>query len=152
MCLNSLTTVVSSASNRSECLSHIYPSSISTVFLCLPRSISVKRDPSPNSSSSNSKVAVMDSGVIEGGLNVTLTIRLLMHGKVRSPISLSCQESIFYDLLFMERCVWCVKAEESDLMCVKTMQETFLNPQSRLIRLEVRFSSFVHSCQFRKFA
>lgn len=24
----------------------------------------------------------MDSGVIEGGLNVTLTIRLLMHGKV----------------------------------------------------------------------
>uniref|UniRef100_A0A4W5JCB5 K Homology domain-containing protein n=1 Tax=Hucho hucho TaxID=62062 RepID=A0A4W5JCB5_9TELE len=23
----------------------------------------------------------MDSGVIEGGLNVTLTIRLLMHGK-----------------------------------------------------------------------
>lgn len=29
----------------------------------------------------------MDSGVIEGGLNVTLTIRLLMHGKVRSPIS-----------------------------------------------------------------
>uniref|UniRef100_A0A3B3HJY3 Poly(rC) binding protein 2 n=1 Tax=Oryzias latipes TaxID=8090 RepID=A0A3B3HJY3_ORYLA len=26
----------------------------------------------------------MDSGVIEGGLNVTLTIRLLMHGKVRS--------------------------------------------------------------------
>lgn len=24
---------------------------------------------------------VMDSGVIEGGLNVTLTIRLLMHGK-----------------------------------------------------------------------
>uniref|UniRef100_G3NU80 Poly(rC) binding protein 2 n=1 Tax=Gasterosteus aculeatus aculeatus TaxID=481459 RepID=G3NU80_GASAC len=29
----------------------------------------------------------MDSGVIEGGLNVTLTIRLLMHGKVRSPMS-----------------------------------------------------------------
>uniref|UniRef100_A0A8C9ZNM0 Poly(rC) binding protein 2 n=1 Tax=Sander lucioperca TaxID=283035 RepID=A0A8C9ZNM0_SANLU len=29
----------------------------------------------------------MDSGVIEGGLNVTLTIRLLMHGKVRSLIS-----------------------------------------------------------------
>ncbi|KAF7208074.1 transcript variant X2, partial [Nothobranchius furzeri] len=29
----------------------------------------------------------MDSGVIEGGLNVTLTIRLLMHGKVRSFIS-----------------------------------------------------------------
>ncbi|XP_040060342.1 poly(rC)-binding protein 2 isoform X2 [Gasterosteus aculeatus] len=27
------------------------------------------------------QVAVMDSGVIEGGLNVTLTIRLLMHGK-----------------------------------------------------------------------
>uniref|UniRef100_A0A8C3IZY0 Poly(rC) binding protein 2 n=1 Tax=Calidris pygmaea TaxID=425635 RepID=A0A8C3IZY0_9CHAR len=25
----------------------------------------------------------MDTGVIEGGLNVTLTIRLLMHGKVR---------------------------------------------------------------------
>lgn len=24
----------------------------------------------------------MDTGVIEGGLNVTLTIRLLMHGKV----------------------------------------------------------------------
>lgn len=24
---------------------------------------------------------IMDSGVIEGGLNVTLTIRLLMHGK-----------------------------------------------------------------------
>lgn len=45
---------------------------------------------------------MMDSGVIEGGLNVTLTIRLLMHGKVRSPISLSCQETIFYDLLFME--------------------------------------------------
>lgn len=49
----------------------------------------------------NSKVAVMDSGVIEGGLNVTLTIRLLMHGKVKPPISLSCQKSIFYDL-FME--------------------------------------------------
>lgn len=28
----------------------------------------------------------MDSGVIEGGLNVTLTIRLLMHGKVRLHI------------------------------------------------------------------
>lgn len=28
----------------------------------------------------------MDSGVIEGGLNVTLTIRLLMHGKVRCVI------------------------------------------------------------------
>ncbi|NXD45929.1 PCBP2 protein, partial [Copsychus sechellarum] len=27
----------------------------------------------------------MDTGVIEGGLNVTLTIRLLMHGKVRVP-------------------------------------------------------------------
>jgi hypothetical protein len=26
----------------------------------------------------------MDTGVIEGGLNVTLTIRLLMHGKVCS--------------------------------------------------------------------
>lgn len=26
----------------------------------------------------------MDTGVIEGGLNVTLTIRLLMHGKVRA--------------------------------------------------------------------
>lgn len=59
-----------------------------------------------------SKVAVMDSGVIEGGLNVTLTIRLLMHGKVKSPISLSCQYSIFYDL-FMEYSVtmWPVKAE-----------------------------------------
>uniref|UniRef100_A0A3Q3M287 Poly(rC) binding protein 2 n=1 Tax=Mastacembelus armatus TaxID=205130 RepID=A0A3Q3M287_9TELE len=33
----------------------------------------------------------MDSGVIEGGLNVTLTIRLLMHGKVRSPISCLCE-------------------------------------------------------------
>uniref|UniRef100_A0A3B4WFA2 Poly(rC) binding protein 2 n=1 Tax=Seriola lalandi dorsalis TaxID=1841481 RepID=A0A3B4WFA2_SERLL len=33
----------------------------------------------------------MDSGVIEGGLNVTLTIRLLMHGKVRSPISCYCE-------------------------------------------------------------
>uniref|UniRef100_A0A8C4F478 Poly(rC) binding protein 2 n=1 Tax=Dicentrarchus labrax TaxID=13489 RepID=A0A8C4F478_DICLA len=33
----------------------------------------------------------MDSGVIEGGLNVTLTIRLLMHGKVRSPISSLCK-------------------------------------------------------------
>ncbi|XP_068449585.1 poly(rC)-binding protein 2-like isoform X1 [Clinocottus analis] len=29
----------------------------------------------------DAQVAVMDSGVIEGGLNVTLTIRLLMHGK-----------------------------------------------------------------------
>lgn len=38
-------------------------------------------------------VAVMDSGVIEGGLNVTLTIRLLMHGKVRSPISCLCRHS-----------------------------------------------------------
>lgn len=35
----------------------------------------------------------MDSGVIEGGLNVTLTIRLLMHGKVRSPISCLCHHS-----------------------------------------------------------
>uniref|UniRef100_A0A3B4GB23 Poly(rC)-binding protein 2-like n=1 Tax=Pundamilia nyererei TaxID=303518 RepID=A0A3B4GB23_9CICH len=32
----------------------------------------------------------MDSGVIEGGLNVTLTIRLLMHGKVRSSIDSLC--------------------------------------------------------------
>lgn len=38
----------------------------------------------------------MDSGVIEGGLNVTLTIRLLMHGKVRSPILL------VYDITFMD--------------------------------------------------
>ncbi|NXI21872.1 PCBP2 protein, partial [Sterrhoptilus dennistouni] len=28
----------------------------------------------------------MDTGVIEGGLNVTLTIRLLMHGKVRASV------------------------------------------------------------------
>uniref|UniRef100_A0A672YM85 Poly(rC)-binding protein 2 n=1 Tax=Sphaeramia orbicularis TaxID=375764 RepID=A0A672YM85_9TELE len=35
----------------------------------------------------------MDSGVIEGGLNVTLTIRLLMHGKVKSLIS-SLRESV----------------------------------------------------------
>lgn len=28
----------------------------------------------------------MDTGVIEGGLNVTLTIRLLMHGKVRAGV------------------------------------------------------------------
>lgn len=35
----------------------------------------------------------MDSGVIEGGLNVTLTIRLLMHGKVRSPIFCLCDIS-----------------------------------------------------------
>lgn len=34
----------------------------------------------------------MDSGVIEGGLNVTLTIRLLMHGKVRLPITCLCLE------------------------------------------------------------
>uniref|UniRef100_A0A3Q2CRG9 Poly(rC) binding protein 2 n=1 Tax=Cyprinodon variegatus TaxID=28743 RepID=A0A3Q2CRG9_CYPVA len=36
----------------------------------------------------------MDSGMIEGGLNVTLTIRLLMHGKVRSPRRCSCGESV----------------------------------------------------------
>lgn len=34
----------------------------------------------------------MESKVSEGGLNVTLTIRLLMHGKVRSPRPL-CQTS-----------------------------------------------------------
>ncbi|NXY52626.1 PCBP2 protein, partial [Callaeas wilsoni] len=33
----------------------------------------------------------MDTGVIEGGLNVTLTIRLLMHGKVRAPGSRSTE-------------------------------------------------------------
>ncbi|NWV07651.1 PCBP2 protein, partial [Ptilonorhynchus violaceus] len=33
----------------------------------------------------------MDTGVIEGGLNVTLTIRLLMHGKVRTPGSRSTE-------------------------------------------------------------
>lgn len=39
----------------------------------------------------------MDTGVVEGGLNVTLTIRLLMHGKVSfvlvtiaAPIPLEC--------------------------------------------------------------
>lgn len=70
---------------------------------------------------------MMDSGVIEGGLNVTLTIRLLMHGKVRSPISLSCQEAIFYDLLFMEHStqMWCVKAEETVAMCMKPKRNTF---------------------------
>lgn len=68
----------------------------------------------------------MDSGVIEGGLNVTLTIRLLMHGKVKSPISLSCQESIFYDL-FMEygAQIWTVEAEESYAVCMKPIQEYF---------------------------
>ncbi|NXB49517.1 PCBP2 protein, partial [Leucopsar rothschildi] len=35
----------------------------------------------------------MDTGVIEGGLNVTLTIRLLMHGKVRVPSPLSCRST-----------------------------------------------------------
>lgn len=49
-------------------------------------------------------VAVMDSGVIEGGLNVTLTIRLLMHGKVSSPINCLCLHSGVYDALFMESC------------------------------------------------
>lgn len=60
----------------------------------------------------------MDSGVIEGGLNVTLTIRLLMHGKVRLPIGLFCQDSIFYDIRFMDHSpqMWCVKAEETDVM------------------------------------
>lgn len=69
----------------------------------------------------------MDSGVIEGGLNVTLTIRLLMHGKVKPPISLSCQESIFYDL-FMEYSaqMWSVEAGESHAVCMKTIQEYFL--------------------------
>ncbi|NXW76192.1 PCBP2 protein, partial [Hirundo rustica] len=33
----------------------------------------------------------MDTGVIEGGLNVTLTIRLLMHGKVRAPCGRSAE-------------------------------------------------------------
>ncbi len=36
---------------------------------------SVTKDPELDS------LIIMDSGVIEGGLNVTLTIRLLMHGK-----------------------------------------------------------------------
>lgn len=60
----------------------------------------------------------MDSGVIEGGLNVTLTIRLLMHGKVRLPIGLFCQDSIIHDILFMDHSPqkWCVKAEETDAM------------------------------------
>lgn len=44
----------------------------------------------------------MDSGVIEGGLNVTLTIRLLMHGKVRSSIDSLCLHLIVYDVLFMK--------------------------------------------------
>lgn len=52
----------------------------------------------------------MDSGVIEGGLNVTLTIRLLMHGKVRSPISCCLGFLIVYDVLFMEMtCHWDVQ-------------------------------------------
>uniref|UniRef100_A0A8D0L016 K Homology domain-containing protein n=1 Tax=Strix occidentalis caurina TaxID=311401 RepID=A0A8D0L016_STROC len=33
----------------------------------------------------------MDTGVIEGGLNVTLTIRLLMHGKVRVHGTRGCK-------------------------------------------------------------
>lgn len=119
-------------------------------LLPYPLSFYVCPDPSPwrgTVALYNSKVAVMDSGVIEGGLNVTLTIRLLMHGKVRSTISLSCQESIFYDLLFMERSalMWCVTAEESDVMCVKPIQGTSLNPQSRLIKLEV---CFIFICTF----
>lgn len=37
---------------------------------------------------------IMDSGVIEGGLNVTLTIRLLMHGKeVGSIIGKVCSRT-----------------------------------------------------------
>lgn len=40
----------------------------------------------------------MDSGVIEGGLNVTLTIRLLMHGKVRFSL-----------YLFIKLCIWKVE-------------------------------------------
>ncbi|NXW11679.1 PCBP2 protein, partial [Fregetta grallaria] len=35
----------------------------------------------------------MDTGVIEGGLNVTLTIRLLMHGKVRVHGTRGCAEA-----------------------------------------------------------
>lgn len=35
----------------------------------------------------------MDTGVIEGGLNVTLTIRLLMHGKVGVWGTRGCAEA-----------------------------------------------------------
>lgn len=40
-----------------------------------------------------------EGGVLEGGLNVTLTIRLLMHGKVRhisNPQSCTCLFSVLY--------------------------------------------------------
>ncbi|XP_061893915.1 poly(rC)-binding protein 2-like isoform X1 [Entelurus aequoreus] len=40
-----------------------------------------QRRPSIDTKPLQTPVAAMDSGVIEGGLNVTLTIRLLMHGK-----------------------------------------------------------------------
>lgn len=52
----------------------------------------------------------MDSGVIEGGLNVTLTIRLLMHGKVRSLIICLWDTVIVCDVIFMENvALWVVE-------------------------------------------
>lgn len=54
----------------------------------------------------------MDSGVIEGGLNVTLTIRLLMHGKVKSLI---CCLSILH------MAFWCAR-----LMALGTCQGHYL--------------------------
>lgn len=81
----------------------------------------------------------MDSGVIEGGLNVTLTIRLLMHGKVKSPISLSCQDSIFYDP-YMEASVSNVVCKGQGISCRVHENYTrvcYLIPQRRLITLGV---------------
>lgn len=47
----------------------------------------------------------MDTGVIEGGLNVTLTIRLLMHGKVRVPGPL-CRALAWHGLGWELQCLW----------------------------------------------
>lgn len=42
----------------------------------------------------------MDSSLVEGGLNVTLTIRLLMHGKV-SAATWNCYSNVFKQCLFL---------------------------------------------------
>lgn len=56
----------------------------------------------------------MDTGVIEGGLNVTLTIRLLMHGKVRVPSPL-CRALVWHGvgwvLLWGQECAAGTRAD-----------------------------------------
>lgn len=57
-----------------------------TVSLSLPSSVAdfqpVTKDQLCQPIATMDPLAAMDTSMVEGGLNVTLTIRLLMHGKV----------------------------------------------------------------------